>query len=273
VAWFWLLFANVALFGLVRYTARSREAKQTKGVNWDGYDAVLVTVAIYLLSQLIAGISFGLVIAVQGGSNGLSEQLGSSITTQFFYILLVEALTLGSLHYLLKLRGNGLKMLGLTKPDWNDLSYTLLGLAMYLPLLLVTLQLVNVFLPQVNLDQQQDIGFSDVSGALQLGLVFVSLVILPPVTEEILARGFLYLGLKKHLKKIYAVLITSLLFAIAHLQFGSGNPPLWTAAIDTFLLSLVLIYIRDKTGKLWAPIGLHVLKNYIAFMALFVFKL
>lgn len=273
MAWVWLLLANVTLFGLIRYIARSKQAKQHTGVNWDGYDAVFVTVAIYLLSQLIAGISFGIVLAIQGGGSQLSELLGTSIITQFFYILAVEVLTLGSLHYLLKLRGSGLKMLGLTKPSWNDLAYTLLGFAIYLPLLLLTLQAIDALVPQINLEQQQDIGFDNVSGALQLGLVFVSLVILPPVTEEILARGFLYLGLKKHMKQIYAVIITSLLFAVVHLQFGSGNPPLWAAAIDTFILSVVLIFIRDKTGKLWAPIGLHMLKNYIAFMALFVFKL
>jgi membrane protease YdiL (CAAX protease family) len=60
------------------------------------------------------------------------------------------------------------------------------------------------------------------------------------------------------------------LFAVAHLQFGSGAPLLWIAAIDTFVLSLFLIYLKDKTDSLWAPILLHMLKNFIAFMALFV---
>jgi membrane protease YdiL (CAAX protease family) len=35
---------------------------------------------------------------------------------------------------------------------------------------------------------------------------------------------------------------------------------------------MVLAYLREKTGSLWPPIGLHALKNFVAFMALFVFK-
>lgn len=271
MAWLWLILANIVVFGLVRYVVRSKAAKQHTGVNWDGYDAVLITVAVYLIAQFLAGLVFALFLLVQGGTSIVSEELQTSVASQFFYIFAVESLTLASLHYLLRMRGNGLKMLGLTKPRWKDAGYVLIGFGMYLPLLLVALQLVQVFIPSINLDQQQQIGFEDISSNLQLAMVFVSLVILPPVTEEILARGFLYAGLKKSVKTIYAVIITSVLFAIAHLQFGSGAPLLWSAAIDTFILSCVLIYLREATGKLWAPIGLHMLKNFIAFLALFVF--
>lgn len=271
MAWIWLIVANIILFGMVRYISRSKAAKQHTGVNWDGYDAVLVTIGVYLLAQFFAGLLFSLVLIVQGNLSQLSETLQTSVAGQFFYILIVEVLTLGSLHYLLKLRGNGLRMLGLNKPTWKDAGWVLIGFGIYLPLLLVAMQLVQVFIPSIDLNQQQQIGFDDVSTGLQLSMVFVSLVVLPPITEEILTRGFLYLGLKKSMKKIYAALITSVLFAIVHLQFGSNAPLLWSAAIDTFILSGVLIYIRDVTGKLWAPIGLHMLKNFIAFLALFVF--
>jgi len=56
------------------------------------------------------------------------------------------------------------------------------------------------------------------------------------------------------------------------LQARSGQPLLWVAGIDTFILSLVLIYLREKTDSLYASIGLHMLKNTIAFLGLFVFK-
>lgn len=271
MAWVWLILANVVLFGVVRYIARSKEVRHHKGVNWDGYDAVAITIAVYLVAQLAAALLLGVYLAATG-SGSAEELLNTSVTTQFFYILLVELLTLGSLHYVLKLRGNGLKMLGLSKPAWRDVGYTFIGFGIYVPALLIGLQIVQALVPSINLDQQQQIGFESAQGGMQLFFVFCSLVILPPITEEILTRGFLYLGLKKHMKKIYAVLLTSVMFALAHLQFGSGAPLLWAAAIDTFILSLVLIYIRDATNKLWAPIGLHALKNFVAFMALFVFK-
>jgi membrane protease YdiL (CAAX protease family) len=59
------------------------------------------------------------------------------------------------------------------------------------------------------------------------------------------------------------------LFGVAHLQFGSGAPLLWVAALDTFTLSIVLCYLREKTGSVWAGVFLHAIKNAIAFVALF----
>ena len=39
--------------------------------------------------------------------------------------------------------------------------------------------------------------------------------------------------------------------------------------IDTFILSLTLIWLREKTGRLYASMGLHGLKNFIAFIQLY----
>ncbi len=107
-------------------------------------------------------------------------------------------------------------------------------------------------------------------GQAALALTFISLVILPPLAEEIMVRGFLYSTLKKAMRPIGAVILTSALFAAAHLPEGGAAGPLYIAALDTFILSLVLIYLREKTGGLWASITLHASKNGIAFLLLFV---
>jgi len=60
-------------------------------------------------------------------------------------------------------------------------------------------------------------------------------------------------------------MVTSLVFGLAHLEFGSGGPLVWAAAIDTFLLSIILVYLRERTGALYAGILLHMLNNFIAF--------
>jgi membrane protease YdiL (CAAX protease family) len=121
-------------------------------------------------------------------------------------------------------------------------------------------------------EQSQELGFNPV-GTVELILTFISLVILPPLVEELLMRGYLYTSLKKKLSKIAAALVTSVIFAAAHLQFGSGAPLLWVAAIDTFVLSLFLVSLREKTGGLWASMTLHATKNLIAFMSLFIFHI
>src|SRR5690606_18538260 len=124
--------------------------------------------------------------------------------------------------------------------------------------------------PSIDFEQNQQIGFETAKTAAQLALVFVSLVVIPPIVEEILFRGFLYKGLRTKWPKWLSTLVVSVLFAIAHLQFGSGAPLLWVAAIDTFALSLVLVYLREKTNGLSAPILLHAFKNAIAFTLLFI---
>jgi len=96
-----------------------------------------------------------------------------------------------------------------------------------------------------------------------LVLAFIGLVVLPPIAEEMLFRGFLYRGLAKRLPKILSALITSGLFALLHFQ--------WNVSLDVFVLSLVLIALYEKTKNLWVCVGLHAIKNGIAFLALFVF--
>lgn len=118
-------------------------------------------------------------------------------------------------------------------------------------------------IPNYDASQNQDVGFSTVAST-NLILVFISLVILPPLGEEIIFRGILYTGLKSKLRKLVAALIASALFGLAHAQ--------WNVGVDTFVLSLVAIYAFEKHKSLWLPIGLHAIKNFIAFLALFVFK-
>ena len=52
-----------------------------------------------------------------------------------------------------------------------------------------------------------------------------------------------------------AILITSILFAVIH--------PLWTAPI-IFVLAIVLGYVYERTGNLWASIALHAIFNTIS---------
>ena len=65
-------------------------------------------------------------------------------------------------------------------------------------------------------------------------------------------------------------IIVSVLFGLAHTQFGSGEPLLWIAFVDTFVLSMILCYAVDRYKTLWPAIGVHAIKNGIAFINLFV---
>ena len=253
---------------------KPQKIDDSQTVNWMPWLGVLFVVVVFFLSQLFAGAGISLYPLLQDWSTDqANEWLSNSVGVQFAYILIVGILSLGALWQFLRMHGRNFKAIGLFKPKWRDLRWALAAVPVYYLIYLISVSLASWLIPGFDAQQEQEIGFENVKGLFQLSLVFASLVIIPPVVEEIMVRGFLYTSLKKAMKLAPAVIITSLMFAVAHLQTGSEAGPLYVAAVDTFILSLILIYLREKTGSLWASIYLHGFKNGVAFMAIFVFGL
>ena len=104
----------------------------------------------------------------------------------------------------------------------------------------------------------------------QLLLIFLTLVVVAPVAEELLFRGYLYAKLRSFLPAVATVVLTSLLFAALHLGFGKIEDLQWNVAINTFALALGMGVLREYTKSIWAGVFVHVIKNCIAFLLLFV---
>ncbi len=261
----------IGLYGLIRFFSSKPNDSKLK-LNWSPFESVAVTVFTYFAGQIAAGLVIISVPSFMGWNEPrIQNWIESNSYAQFGISLLATVFVLGLLARFLKSRNTPPKLIGLSdRPVWGDVTRAFLAYGGYFVTYIAALTIIKILIPTINLDQKQQIGFDNVTN-LQLPIVFISLVILPPIMEEIVMRGFLYTGLRQRLTKISAALITSVLFAIAHLQAGSGAALLWVAAIDTFILSLILVYLREKTGKLWAPIFLHGLKNLVAFLTLFVF--
>lgn len=240
-------------------------------VPWRPWVGVLFVGIIYFGSQAIGALLISIYPFFKHWSHArAADWADNSVWAQFIFVLLAEAITVGSIYIFLRYKKQGFSLIGLKRPRLKDPFYGLLAVPVYFLIYAVTVDVVSAFVPSLNVNQQQQIGFNGVQGPLELTITFVSLVVLPPLAEEIMVRGFLYSTLKKAMPTIAAVLTTSALFAAAHLPEGGSSGPLYIAAIDTFVLSLVLIYLREKTGSLWASITLHASKNFIAFVALFV---
>lgn len=203
----------------------------------------------------------------------IEQWVTSSVPAQFTYIFIAGVLTIAAVWILLKLFGWSWRSIGLTKPRWYHPLLGLVAVVPYFLLYIMMAQVVSMLIPGFDMNQKQEIGFDSVEGGLYLALTFIALVIVAPITEEITMRGFLYTGLRKWLPRIFAALIVSVMFGAAHLAQGGDAGPLWIGALDTFILSIVLIALREKTGNLWAGITLHMTKNFVAFLALFVLKI
>lgn len=268
-----LILAGYGIFAFFFGRAGKGTDKKNK-IRWTPLEAVAVTIALYFVSQILASLAILLCgLLLEGSVDRAADWVQDSQAAKFLFILFADGLLVGFLIIFLKRRRATLKTIGFWgKPGWKDAGYVLLGFGAYFLMFTVVFWLIERYVPAVNVSQEQDVGFSKQAQNVALLPIFLALVVLPAFVEEILARGFLYTGLKNGLHKYWAVFITSALFGLVHLQFGNDKPLLWVAAADTFILSLVLIYIKEKTGRLWAPIGLHMLKNGLTFLAVFVLK-
>ncbi|MBD2194084.1 MULTISPECIES: CPBP family intramembrane glutamic endopeptidase [Calothrix] len=98
--------------------------------------------------------------------------------------------------------------------------------------------------------------------SVALGLFFVTAAIAAPFFEEILFRGFLLPSLTRFLPVWSAILISSLLFAAAHLSLSEILP--LTA------LGIVLGVVYTRSRNLLAPMLLHSLWNSGTLLSLFI---
>jgi membrane protease YdiL (CAAX protease family) len=183
---------------------------------------------------------------------------------QTLMILLSEISVIGLVIYFLRGRKLSLASIGLgRRPVLKDVWRAAVGYVLFFIFLIIITNLATSVSPGLN-NEQQDVGFNQLSGSLDRSLAFIALVIFPPFGEEILFRGYLFSGLRKVARFWPALLITSLLFAAPHhLEADSGL--LWSGALDTFVLSVVLCFLREKTGALYAGILIHMLNNLVAF--------
>lgn len=241
-------------------------------VPWGGGRALFGTILSFYGAQEVASLIIGLYIGARGWNDAQVTDWISSVPAQFGYTLVVEALTVAIVWLLVrKYAWEKIKVgLGLLKPRWRDLGYMAVAFVVYYALYVLLLSVTNAIMP-IDTDQKQDIGFETAHSFIPLALTFVSLVILPPLVEELVFRGFLFGGLRRAFSPVITALIVSILFALPHSWQSTDGSTLWNAAIDTFALSLVLCYLREKTGAIWAGVGLHALKNLVAFLAIFIF--
>lgn len=254
-------------------TGQNVSQTEKPGLGYGPVAAIVVAVGTYFASQFVAGALLSLLSPILGWDSGqLYDWLIDSVTGQFVATVTVGAVTLLLIGCFIKYRKVRLSEIGLIRPQVRNIGQALAGYVFYMAAFFLISFIVTLVAPNLNLEQEQQIGFAKTTTGAALWLVFASLVLMPAFVEEILSRGLLYTGLRSKLPRLAAAVITSLLFAAAHLQFGSGEALLWVAALDTFVLSMILVYLRERSGSLWPPIMVHMAKNGVAFLFLFIVR-
>ncbi len=97
---------------------------------------------------------------------------------------------------------------------------------------------------------------------ISFAIIAFSAVVIAPLFEEIFFRGFMYQAFRKTMRLWPAVILTSLVFGLAHI-----DPAI---IIPIALVGMILLGIYRWTGNLWSSIITHAGYNAIAVTALAV---
>ncbi len=134
------------------------------------------------------------------------------------------------------------------------------GIACY-ALVYALSHLLSIDTPQFMLDVK-----AQTHNAFDILMVVVGICLVAPIIEEMIFRGLAYARLEQsRLGAPGAILVTSLIFTLIHLQYDMVVLSL--LAIFAFLLG----YVRYKTNNLLYCIALHMLYNTIATIELYLF--
>lgn len=200
--------------------------------------------------------------AVQMGITAIFESHSQSFRESIIYpanaileiVFITAMLIIAQRAFARRLRGFGLNLNHLK----SDVPMAVIHLLAVFPLILAglwaTLTLGHLLKgPKFNLEMHQSLALlTDAGIGLQI-LIAVFAVLIVPVFEELLFRGFLQTSLRSVSGKPWVgIVLTSLFFSVLH-------PPTHIAAL--FMLSCGLGYAYERSGSLFRPILMHVLFN------------
>lgn len=149
---------------------------------------------------------------------------------------------------------------------WRDWLYGVGGLVLYIIAVMGAFALAKVIFPGVDWEQGQEVGIRNGIVGVDRLFAFVALVVVAPIVEEVLFRGYLFSRLRSVQMPLWATIgIVSIVFAAVHLQINVG--------LDVFILSVVACILRHLTGSVWPGTIVHMAKNLIAFYIVFVLAL
>ena len=160
----------------------------------------------------------------------------------------------------MKITRDGLGLHG--TPTWTDIMLSPIGYILSLIATVAVMMVVKVIAPGLDLNESQDVGFNSVLTGADRMVAFVALVILAPITEELIFRGFLYGKLRTRLSAVPAIILVSILFGVMHGQ--------WNVGIVVATMSVFMCLAREITGTIYAGILLHMIRNGVAFYVLYV---
>jgi membrane protease YdiL (CAAX protease family) len=107
-----------------------------------------------------------------------------------------------------------------------------------------------------------------IDAAFWVGLLGTS-VLIPPLVEEIMTRGYMRVRLVESYGTMAGVVLTSLVFGLSHARYLQADGMLLLFMAVLLVNSLMWTYLAQKTGSIIPPLVAHALSNGIGTAVLF----
>ena len=222
---------------------------------------LLLVVILSLGSARLLGLLIG---ASAGPSDPLAEPApGAPAAMVAIALFAVQSLILVIAIHLVVIRGRGLAWadLGLRRPAVPWVRRAVFATLAAFPLVGLVNAIVASLIGYVPENPQLDIvAPAGISWTTALAMLF-ALGVVVPIAEELMFRGLLFGWLRSRLGLRPAMAISALCFSLLH-----GIAWLIPAI---FVLGLILAWVYEKSGSLWAAITTHGLFNMISTVLLF----
>jgi len=232
-----------------------------------GIGLSLGAIAVYLGAQLLLQlvIGFGLVGTGLVGPELLDPQAGGAMLLG----LVVASQTLGLLLVVAYLRWRGVELrplVGTSRPLGRLVGRGVgLGLLAIAGSTIVVSLLVALTGSDASPEQVLTGGITETP--LQLVLAVIAAVVLAPLAEELLFRGLLHRALRRRLALVPATALSSILFALVHLDVLLSQP---LAIVGLVLVGVILALAYERTGSLVIPVVIHAVHNAVTIVAVVV---
>ncbi len=137
--------------------------------------------------------------------------------------------------------------LSFRKMKWSSVGLTILFTYLLMPLI----SFVNVF--SQLFDSNTVLGMSDEIVSMPAVLMVFIMGFVGPFCEEFVFRGIIFNGYKKTGRLLGALLLSSLLFGLMHMNFNQF--------CYAFVLGICFALLVEATGSLWSSVIGHVIVN------------
>jgi CAAX protease family protein len=221
-----------------------------------------------VLAVLAASLGFAVLVATVTGAimGGFSPNRARALAKSETFALIVLGLsTLGMFawaHIIIVMRRH---------MSWRDFGFRPIGRwtvlvalgvgALAMPVMAVTGAAMQRLLGRpLSSPQLQFLAPDGFSWTIVIGMILIG-GLMAPVAEEIIFRGLLYGWLRRFMGILPAAVLSAAIFGAFH-----GVLPVMAAA---FVVGLVLAYIYERTGSLWASAIVHATQNCIAMTIMF----